>query len=95
METDIGTLVISTSGRDKGKTLMIIEVIDEDHVKVADGMMRRKENPKLKKLKHLKPIVDDNDVCIKYLPERLTNRSIRDIIERYGKTDTINQDEKE
>ena len=40
-------------------------------------------------------LVDENDVCVKYLPERLTNRSIRDIIERYGKTDTINQDEKE
>ena len=95
METDIGTLVISTSGRDEGRIMMIVEKVDENYVKVADGMMRRKENPKLKKLKHLKPIVDENDVCVKYFPERLTNRTIRDIIGKYGIINTINQDEKE
>lgn len=92
MDTDIGILVISISGRDKGRTLMIVESVDENYVKVADGTLRRKETPKLKKLKHLKPIVDENDVCVKYLPERLTNRTIRDIIERYEKTNTINRD---
>lgn len=95
METDIGTLVRSVSGRDKDRILMIVENVDENYVKVADGSLRKKENPKLKKLKHLKPIVDENDVCVKNFPERLTNRTIRDIIGRYEKTNTINQDEKE
>ena len=95
MDTDIGTLVRSISGRDKGRILMIVESVDENYVKVADGSLRRKENPKLKKLKHLKPIVDENDVCVKYLSERLTNRTIRDIIERYETANTVNRDEKE
>ena len=49
----IGDFVLSLSGRDKGRTLMVVGIIDEAYVYIADGSLRKLENPKKKKIKHL------------------------------------------
>ncbi len=49
----IGDLVLSESGRDKGRIFMIVGIIDEAYVYIADGSLRKLENPKKKKIKHL------------------------------------------
>ncbi len=51
---EIGTLAVSLAGRDKGRYFVVIEVLDEDYVKVADGSLRKVDSAKKKKLKHLK-----------------------------------------
>lgn len=43
----------SKAGRDAGKKFIIIEIIDQTYVLVADGNLRRLEKPKKKKIKHL------------------------------------------
>lgn len=48
-----GDIVISKAGRDKDKHFVVIEVIDEQYVFIADGDLRRVDNPKRKKWKHL------------------------------------------
>lgn len=48
-----GDIVISKAGRDKGKHFIVLAVIDEQFVFVADGDLRRVDNPKRKKWKHL------------------------------------------
>lgn len=48
----IGQLVIAKAGRDKGRPLVIVEVVSCDYVRVADGDLRRIEKPKLKKVIH-------------------------------------------
>ena len=48
-----GQIVYSKAGRDKEKYFVIIEVIDENYVFISDGDMRRVDNPKKKKIKHL------------------------------------------
>ena len=48
-----GRLVVSRQGRDAGRPMLIVKVIDEDYVFVADGDLRKLSNPKKKKLKHL------------------------------------------
>lgn len=52
----IGRVVLATAGRDKGKTFVIIGVIDEDYVYIANGTNRTVDNPKKKKIKHLEPV---------------------------------------
>lgn len=52
--SEIGQVVISKSGRDKGNFFVIVDVIDE-YVYLVDGDLRRIENPKKKKLKHIQP----------------------------------------
>lgn len=51
-----GDVVLSLSGRDKGRTLAVVEVVDEDYVLVADGDLRKIEKPKKKKVRHIKKI---------------------------------------
>ena len=47
-----GSLVFSAAGRDKGKEFLVLSV-EENICFVADGKLRKAENPKKKKLKHL------------------------------------------
>ncbi len=49
----VGTFVISKAGRDKLRPFIILKVVDEDFVLIADGLLRKVDKPKLKKIKHL------------------------------------------
>lgn len=55
MDYDLGTVVYSKAGRDKGRFYTIIKIVDENFVLIADGDKHKLETPKLKKKKHLKP----------------------------------------
>ncbi len=52
-ELEIGQFVKSKAGRDKDSVLIVISIIDEQHVMVVDGNLRKLINPKKKKVKHL------------------------------------------
>jgi len=55
---DIGRVVQSTQGRDRGRLFIVMSVVDDDFVLMADGELRKVEHPKRKKIKHLhaKPV---------------------------------------
>ena len=52
MSTDytLGQVVFSTGGRDKGRPFVVVS-IEGDYLYVVDGMLRKLERPKLKKVK--------------------------------------------
>ena len=50
-----GRVVLSTQGRDEGRYFIVLEVIDEQFVLMADGLTRKLDHPKKKKIKHLRP----------------------------------------
>ena len=50
-----GRVVLSTQGRDEGRYFIVLEVIDENFVLMADGLTRKIDHPKKKKIKHLRP----------------------------------------
>lgn len=52
----IGCLVESTQGRDKGRIYMITKVVDKNYALLVDGDIKKQQNPKLKKLKHVKSL---------------------------------------
>jgi len=54
-------MCLSKSGRDKGRYFVITQVIDDNYVMIADGVVRKLAKPKKKKLRHLslKPVVLD------------------------------------
>lgn len=54
MDYQIGQIVYSKSGHDKGDALMVLSV-DEDWVWLADGRRRKLEKPKRKKRIHIQP----------------------------------------
>ena len=51
---EIGRIVLSAAGRDKGRYFMILDIIDEQYVYIVDGDLRTLVRPKKKKLRHLK-----------------------------------------
>ncbi|MEG1559788.1 MAG: KOW domain-containing RNA-binding protein [Clostridia bacterium] len=55
MDTDlVGRTALSIAGRDKGRNFIIVGAPDPQHVWVVDGTLRKLDNPKKKKLKHIR-----------------------------------------
>ena len=50
---EVGRVVLSKAGRDKDHFFVVMEVLDECHVTIANGCQRKVDNPKKKKIKHL------------------------------------------
>lgn len=51
--TPLGEVVYSRTGRDSGNYYIVIDIINNDYVYIADGKLRKIEKPKKKKCKHL------------------------------------------
>ncbi|MDD3946951.1 MAG: KOW domain-containing RNA-binding protein [Clostridia bacterium] len=51
---EVGTIVYSIKGRDSGRFFIVVEIVDDKYIKIADGELRRIEKPKLKQIKHVK-----------------------------------------
>jgi len=71
-------IVLSLSGRDKGKLFMVLEAQDE-YVLISDGKFRRIEKPKRKKAKHTLFVCESNAIAAKKIRngEKVTNSDIR------------------
>ena len=79
----IADLVVSLSGRDKNRVFMVTEVLDSNYVLIADGMLRKLEKPKKKKIKHLeKSQVVLNERLLQKISEgkKITNAELRKAI---------------
>lgn len=79
MEVGVGSVVLSTAGRDAGRLFVVTEIVDEAYVFIADGSLRRVEKPKKKKIKHLK-VTDKLNTEIKRKlenKEKVSNAEIR------------------
>jgi ribosomal protein L14E/L6E/L27E len=81
----IGQVVRSKAGRDKGRVFVVVGKFDDQHVLVADGDLRKIEKPKKKKFKHLQRY---NDVIWQIKEkilrgDKITNEEIRKFLEPY------------
>lgn len=80
----LGEYVVSKAGRDKDKIFIVTSLVDDLYVTVADGDLRRVENPKKKKVKHLNPIGTISEEIADKLNsnKKVTNLSVRREIEK-------------
>ena len=69
-----GRVVLSTQGRDEGRYFIVLEVIDENFVLMADGLTRKIDHPKKKKIKHLRP----KPILVNVDGSTLPNRHLQD-----------------
>lgn len=49
----LGQIVHSKAGRDNGKYFIVVGIINDNYVLIADGDLRKINDPKKKKVKHL------------------------------------------
>ena len=75
---DVGNVVLSTAGRDKG-SYFIVTKIEDNFVYLVDGNIRKIENPKKKKLKHVELTVFHDDEMTNRLVKnnRITNHDVK------------------
>ena len=78
-----GRVVLSTQGRDEGRYFVVLKVIDENFVLMADGLTRKIDHPKKKKVKHLRPKpivvnVDGSTLPNKHLQDSDLRRYLRE-----------------
>ena len=66
LNVQLGDLVLSLVGRDKGKRFIVIDV-NGDRISVVDGKTHAIQKPKLKNVKHVKKLLSAkfNDVAEK------------------------------
>jgi len=77
MEIERGSLVYSIAGRDKGNLFLVLKR-DGDFVYLADGDLRKVENPKKKKLKH----VNKTNTLKEADFENISNSDVRKILSK-------------
>ncbi|MBR7164458.1 MAG: RNA-binding protein [Clostridia bacterium] len=53
MNVFAGDIVYAKAGRDKDTPFVVLEVLDDEYVWLANGRRRKVEKPKKKKIKHL------------------------------------------
>ncbi|MDR1939880.1 MAG: KOW domain-containing RNA-binding protein [Clostridiales bacterium] len=87
---DIGSVVYSKAGRDKGGYYIVVRLSETaGFVFIADGETRRIEKPKLKKIRHLR----DSGVVIEKLANKFTaqklvhNAEVRSALKAYNGID--------
>ena len=85
----LGQFVCSKAGRDRGRIFIVIDMIDDEYVKVVDGDLRKVENPKKKKIRHLQKYhaVSDETKTKLEKGEQIENAAIRRAIETIGEID--------
>lgn len=86
VELQPGQVVRSRAGRDSGRLLIVLKVLDDRYVLVADGDLRKAERPKRKNVRHLQvsgPVVES--VARKAAEgRRITDAELRRILESLG-----------
>ncbi|MCH5287686.1 MAG: KOW domain-containing RNA-binding protein [Christensenellaceae bacterium] len=82
---EVGRVVQSRQGRDAGRYFVVLHVVDERFVMMADGLTRKISHPKKKKILHLhpKPIVVDC-VAEKLPSHQLLDSDLRKALKEHG-----------
>ena len=80
-----GQLVYSKAGHDKEKIYVIIKR-ENEYLYLADGEIRKKDNPKKKKIKHIQPTnYIDEDISKKIAGNNITDEELKRVIKLYKK----------
>lgn len=90
MTLKLGELIYSKAGRDAGRRFIITKILNHEYVFISDGVLRKVEKPKKKKIKHIKTcgIVIES---LKYKlenKERVVNAEIKKAISEWTKSMT-------
>ena len=86
MEIKVGSVVRSKAGRDKGDFFIVL-AMDGDYVYMANGELRKVDQPKKKKLKHLQGTEQVSEFIINKLSQgnKVTNSEVRKALAQAGR----------
>ena len=86
MEIKVGSIVRSKAGRDKGDFFIVL-AMENDYVYMANGELRKVDQPKKKKLKHLQGTEQVSEFIINKLSQgnKVTNSEVRKALAQAGR----------
>lgn len=93
-ELQLGQLVYSTAGRDKGRAFFVVALSGDSFAYLADGDLRKIERPKKKNIKHVRATKMRSPEVAEKLQnnEKISNAELRKALEELlGKRDTAVQ----
>lgn len=95
-EPQLGQLVKTLKGRDAGAVYVIIGIVDERFVLIADGDKRKFDQPKRKNVQHLElqPMISSEVVHSLQDNGRVTNGKLRYAVNVYMESANSNTEEK-
>lgn len=95
-EPQIGQIVKTLKGRDAGSVYVIVGIVDERFVLIADGDKRKFDQPKRKNVQHLELQAMISSEVIHSLQEsgRVTNGKLRHAVNVYMESAKPNAEEK-
>lgn len=73
----VGQIVKSKSGRDAGRIFLVFKVIDDDYLYLVDGSLRKLDNPKKKKVKHVITYNDVIDLDVENFNDSFIRRALK------------------
>lgn len=96
MDISKADIVISMAGRDKGKLFYVLK-LEGDYATLVNGKQRTMENPKRKKLRHIRFAARiDSDVADRIRKDdKVLNSELRRDLAIYGQTLTVRTKEAE
>ena len=78
----LGQIVLSKCGRDKNKYFIVIGIDqNEEYIYLADGLVRKIDKPKKKKIRHVFPIDIDEELSTKlYNDAKICNSELKKLL---------------
>lgn len=77
---ELGNVVKSIAGRDKGNFFVVVQIDDDEkYVYLVDGNIRKVENPKRKKVKHIELTNYSDETLTERISKKrkLTNQEVK------------------
>jgi len=83
----VGDIVLALAGRDSERLFLVVGILDENYVYIANGKSRRADFPKKKKIRHIELVKKAGNNFMQNLNlknGKLTNSVLRKIIGEYS-----------
>ena len=79
-----GRVVLSREGRDRGRYFIVLDVLDETRVLVADGISHTLLHPKKKNIKHVRAKPVRMDLTQRFPSGHMQDSDLRTFLESQG-----------
>ena len=88
---NVGDIVLSKAGRDCGSYFVVVSV-DDNFVFICDGDLHKTDNPKKKKIKHVKYTGGASEYIAAKIAEdaKVTNTELRRAIQEFEESNGLN-----
>ncbi len=73
---ELGDIVMSKAGHDKKKLFVIAQIVNQQFVLIVNGTTRSINNPKIKRTKHLRLVIKNENLAVKITNAMLENKDI-------------------